>query len=43
MWDLAIGSIAFALAVSLLDDFMLPRWLTWIISGLFAYGLICWT
>jgi hypothetical protein len=43
MWELIVGSIAFALFLSLLSDFMLPKWLTWIIAGLFAYGLICWT
>ena len=39
---LILGSIAFALFVSLIADY-LPRWLAWLVAVGFAYGLIFWT
>jgi uncharacterized protein (DUF2249 family) len=42
MWTLLLGALAFGLFLSLVSDHM-PRYLAWIIAGLFAYGLIFWT
>jgi len=42
MWNLILGSIAFALFLSLAGDH-LPKYIVIPLAGLFAYGLICWT
>lgn len=42
MWVLTLGTIAFAVSLSMLTD-LLPKWLAVTLAMIFAYGLICWT
>jgi uncharacterized membrane protein len=42
MWSLIVGSIAFALFLSLIEV-LVPKWFAWTLALAFAYVLICWT